>query len=81
MDDGMDGTQSMQGRGVKCIKNLVRKHGGKEPLQRTISKCIHLATLHMDQQQVLVNTVRETWIEMTRCKKITCSRDCVFMQY
>jgi len=81
MDDGMDGTQSMQGRGDKCINNLVRKHGGKEPLGRIISKCIHLATLHMNQQQVLVNTGREIWIQMTRCKKITRSRDCVFMQH
>jgi hypothetical protein len=66
--------------GEKCIKNLVRKHG-KEPLGRTISKCIHLATLHMNQQHVLVNMVTEIWIQMTGCKKITHSRDCVFMQH
>jgi hypothetical protein len=62
-------------------KKFVRKHGEKEPLGRTISKCIHLTTLHMNQQQVLVNMATETWIQMTRCKKITHSRDCVFMHH
>jgi hypothetical protein len=75
----MDGTQSVQGRGEKCMKNFVRKHGGEKPFGRKIIKCIHLATLHMNQQQVPVNTVTETWIQMTRCK-MTHSSDCVSAQ-